>query len=598
MEWNPILTRETRSRWRGDRAFMVLLGYAGLFALALGWSYSRLARPGAVDRAALVGLGHQLFQALTWLQTLGWMLIAPALTATSIAGERERGLLEGLQLSRLTPWHIVWGKLVGAGSFIVLLLLATQPIVATCFLLGGVAPADCLTALGLEFVTATTCAIIGLACSAWSRRASIALRMTFAVLTSWGISSAIAYILAVVLRLPILGATLPWLPAAMRLASYTNPVIAAFLLVAGVYGVPGLASSLPFGLNPWLICLLFQSALSSVLLWAATLALRKPFAEQQWIESKPLFRARRKSKATQLQVVLPTAEAAIVNDSPWWELPLSSLTQFSNPVLQREWRGKLRMRKAPLLAVIFEGLLGLVVLYYYFQALWWAWYDPHTRPIIWWVLALIALIVVGLACAVMGAGAFTREREAETWESLWLSRLTPWQIISGKLGAALLACVFYSLPLWPLLLPCIRSLTFTGGMARGVMLTGISLTQALATGLVFGSMAWCYTIWGMLISWWCRRMATAIGWTLGTLFFLNALLPIFIGLAAGSGAPFEFFRFWHPLVALAFLVDRRHLLPHRSVLGDGLGLATVLGIIGGLLLWHLHRAMSRAWRAG
>ncbi|MBV9865585.1 MAG: ABC transporter permease subunit [Abitibacteriaceae bacterium] len=594
MEWNPVLTREMRVRWRDGRAFVLMLAYATFFALVLGWSYRGLSSSLAHNPGwgNMMALGRQLFSALTWMQTLGWMLIAPSLTATSIAGEREQGLLEGLQLSPLVPSRIVWGKLLAACSFIALMILASLPIVATCFLLGGVSPADFMLALLLHVVTATTGAIIGLTCSAWSRRGSIALRMTFALIIMWNIGSAIAYLTTIAFRLPAstgTTATVNWRILFLHLFGYTNPILASFALVGNMpRAVPWIVASLPWAMPPWAISIIFQCALSAALLWSATRALRKPFQEQYWIEGKKIVAPPRRKARELNATVAPIRSNADNAQSPWWELPLSSLVQFSNPVLQREWRGKLRMRKAPLLVIVFESALGLIVGYYYFQALWWAFFEPSSRQTIWWVLAVIAIIVVGLSCAIMGAGAFTREREAQTWEALNLSLLSPRQIITGKLVAPLLACMIYSLPLWPLLLPCIRSTVSTGDSSQG-----IAFTQAIATALVFGGMAWCYTIMGMFISWRCRRMAAAVGWTLGTLFFLNVFLPIFIGFSVGSGPALDVVRWWQPLITFLYLGTRTQA---GSVLFNGTLIALVFGVVGSILLGFLYRSMHVTWR--
>ena len=59
-------------------------------------------------------------------------------------------------------------------------------------------------------------------------------------------------------------------------------------------------------------------------------------------------------------------------------------------------------------------MLGAVVASTISRALHWAFVNPQSRQVIWAVLALVGLIVISLSCAVMGAGAFTRERETGT----------------------------------------------------------------------------------------------------------------------------------------------------------------------------------------
>src|SRR5690606_38020859 len=114
-EWNPIIVREYRARWRGWSAFALLFGYVVVLALAFMWRYAEAAgqssRPGT-PLVRMEVLGAQLFLTLIWMQSFAWALIGPAITATSIAAEREAGMLGAVQLSPLSPLKIVFGKLV------------------------------------------------------------------------------------------------------------------------------------------------------------------------------------------------------------------------------------------------------------------------------------------------------------------------------------------------------------------------------------------------------------------------------------------------------------------------------------------------------
>ncbi len=66
------------------------------------------------------------------------LLITPALTATSVSGERERKTLGLLLTTQLDPWDIVIGKLLGALSTLLLLVFTSAPILATVYIYGGI----------------------------------------------------------------------------------------------------------------------------------------------------------------------------------------------------------------------------------------------------------------------------------------------------------------------------------------------------------------------------------------------------------------------------------------------------------------------------
>ncbi|HVF11374.1 MAG TPA: ABC transporter permease subunit, partial [Abditibacteriaceae bacterium] len=556
MQFNPILVREVRARWRGWSGFLVVFGYGALLAATLDWNWidfelrNNNSNVDSSRRAAT--LGHELFRSLTWVQTLLWMLLAPALTATAIAGERERGLLDALQLANLTPRRIVGGKLLSALSFVGLMMLVQVPISATCLILGGVSPAEVGQALSLHFLTATTAASAGLACSAWSRRAGGALTGAFLLMIVWGVGSAVALPLAqYYLSFSPKPGSWFWLAALLSTCFWqTNPLIAAFSItdptamtgglakMATAFGLAGTWLDLPV----WAVCLGFECAFSLFLLWWATRALKRPFAEPQWADSKPG------------RALWPRAQNTRRAASPARrELPLLTRVAFANPVLQREVRSKFRMRRQPFWILIIEMMVGAFALYWYVRVLWWALSRPDWREGIWMSVTMIGLVVANIATAVMGAGAFSREREAGTWEGLQLSLLSRRAIITGKLMPPLFSCAVYSLLLWPILLPCVTTLV------NGNRWNVISVTQTIAAVLIVFGTAWCYTALGMWFSWRCRRTVAAVTWAMGTGLFALIFVPALLLSNSRSmpGDPlFEFLRCWHPYIALATLFDR------------------------------------------
>lgn len=580
MDLNPIVAREVRTRWRGRNSFLLVMGYTALIAVVIGFVYASVVDGAASSLERMAQAGRNLFLIATGMQALAWMLLAPTLTATSIAGERERGLLEGLQLSPLTSWQIVCGKLLSSLTFALLIIAVSLPITAVSFVLGGVSPSDFFIALLLHLTGATLGACVGLLCSAWSRRGNIALRMTFVLIVVWGLSfnapDFISYMLSPFTRggavgdtVAVVGDTIGQIfilghPLYMTLATLGDNDLSLNAFNPATTGIP---------IPGWLLAIIAQLFLSCLWLWLATRALRRPFAEQYWIERKS-----KRGKRGQSTLEHAGSETADSGRAPrmWWEIPVVSHWPFANPVLQREARGKFRMRQAPFWVLVFEGLLGLLVLYWYLRTLWAALFEPAERETIWWVLAFVALFVEMLASAVMGASAFTRERETNTWESLNLSLLTPAEIIKGKLIAPLLACLVYSLPLWPLLLPCIHGITRTTGTSA----KGIALMQAVGTVLVIAMTAWCYTAFGMFCSWRARSTTTAVGSTIGGIFVGLTFVPILLTIMFDR---IDIGHFYHPIIALAKIVDAEGSVS-LSALSSGL---LLFGIgYGFLMLLH------------
>lgn len=117
--------RAGRWRWLLVAWFAVLLAFQSLLALGMRHSYDE--RP----------IGPVLFGGLMLFVLSGAMLVVPALSATSINGDRERGTLAPLQVSLLSPAEITLGKLVAAWGTSLVFLALTLPLVGWAWLAGG-----------------------------------------------------------------------------------------------------------------------------------------------------------------------------------------------------------------------------------------------------------------------------------------------------------------------------------------------------------------------------------------------------------------------------------------------------------------------------
>jgi ABC-type transport system involved in multi-copper enzyme maturation permease subunit len=148
----------------------VYLGLLGLFAylafaVQVGTSGSQL---------GFAQVGRNAFSVLAIVQLALVCLFAPAVAAGAISGEHERQTLDVLLVSSMTPFAIVWGKLVTSVAFILLLVAVAVPLFATVFLFGGVDLGQFLISQGLTATTALAVAAVSLFLSALARRTLVA----------------------------------------------------------------------------------------------------------------------------------------------------------------------------------------------------------------------------------------------------------------------------------------------------------------------------------------------------------------------------------------------------------------------------------------
>ena len=175
---NPVLARELKQRMRGRHVWLVVTLYLAVLALILRWVYVAVVREdafgGGGSLLASATAGRAIFEWLLFFMLLLVCFIVPGLTAGAISGERERQTMVALQLTLLRPRSIVAGKLLASLAFVVLLIVASLPLVTVPFLVGGVALPEVVKGLWMVLVTAVTLACLTLACSAVLRRTQTA----------------------------------------------------------------------------------------------------------------------------------------------------------------------------------------------------------------------------------------------------------------------------------------------------------------------------------------------------------------------------------------------------------------------------------------
>ncbi len=177
---NPVLAKELRDRVRTWRSPLMITMYLGVLAGVSGLYFYLETRYNYGGTQAL-RLGVNIFTILSILQLGLIAVLTPGMTAAIISGERERQTLPLLQVTRLSSFSIVIGKLLSAISYIVFLILISMPIYSLAFLFGGVAMKELLLVILITLVTTVTLAAIGLFCSALFKRTTTAIIISYLI---------------------------------------------------------------------------------------------------------------------------------------------------------------------------------------------------------------------------------------------------------------------------------------------------------------------------------------------------------------------------------------------------------------------------------
>ena len=633
---NPLFARELRARWRDRRAWWLLLALSiALALLANGMFRSGVSRGDEIvpvrlpsgnytyrtlqttPSAKAARTGRELFMAMALGNVVAWLLVAPILTATPIARERERGLLESLQLSHVSPRAHIAGRVGAALAFLLLLQFAISPVYAIIFWLGGVSPGEFALAGAVISLTAIGGIGVGTWISARSHRPSSALFSALGFVILWTFS----------LFLALIGMSPPaawwWnYPAEIVFWSHPLPLIWA---VADTSGGFARSTPAPFG---WEIGQLVAAlcavwfAISLVLLVLATRLVKKPLPPSSFggraskpVESWRASIARRQNHARNAPAsdaaTAPAPKPRRIENTLVADVPIDKWVRFANPLLEREVRARFRLRHGGWALMLGRFLLfavGIGVWGYAIYAL----TDTFNREDV--PIALLYLLwgLGALAVAALSSSGFARERESGTWEALKLSLLSPLEIVRAKWMSPLWAFLIYSLPLW-LVVPF--GLAFWGkqGMDAGEM--------ALSIGIVVLSLGTISMV-GLLVSWRAKHPNTALGWMLGLGLFLFAAVPLlrevtevdqditryiygvnvqarpWANVSSGverKAVNFQYLTsFWHPITALTYVQDehRRGASALEPLVALEVQLAVFVLICGGGA-WVLKRNIAR-----
>ncbi len=184
---NPIFEAAMTRRMRSILAPTLITLYVLFLALVSIGALTTLQR--AEVSLANLRAGIETYIYLSVMQFFLIVLVAPALTSGSIAGERERQTLDLLLCTRMGALRIVVGKLFSSACFLVLMILTSFPIMAVMLFFGGITLSGVLMMLLLLSVTALACCSIGIFCSAVFKRTVTATVVAYLIIFALGVGT-------------------------------------------------------------------------------------------------------------------------------------------------------------------------------------------------------------------------------------------------------------------------------------------------------------------------------------------------------------------------------------------------------------------------
>jgi ABC-type Na+ efflux pump permease subunit len=384
---------------------------------------------------------------------------APAVLAGSLAGERERGVLQLLLTTPASPREIVLGRLLGKLSQVAMILLAGVPLLAILVAWNGHGLVHLATIALVLAALSLGGGGLAIGASVVSRRGRDALLTV--------------YILMLLLTLsPMLSALGLPVPIARRLATF-NPYLSLNELVRSGRVIPALLTS-----GFWILCGL-AGLVTAV-----------------WRLRRSCVTAPGTTARTSRRRIPPLGERPML----WKELYVEragTLGRFGR------WLGVLITGSVGIGSLVLAG----IIIASSFAGPESAWHS--------WATSLLGLLVGGFAGSALGwvlqwgvglraAVSIASERERGTWDALMLSPLEPAELAHGKLygsiyalrwmaGAMLLAA---TLGMIFEVLTIREYVAWVAGNALGcALMAAVGVRCSLALPTATRAMTWTLALW-------------------------------------------------------------------------------------------------------
>lgn len=183
-----VVVLELKQRLR-SRGWYIMLGIWFILTGVVTWltwasweaSNAYRSQPGfgEVSGPMPLGPGSMIFEIVLAFVLLFALLVAPALSANAVNGDRSGGTLAILQVTLLTPGQILWGKFFAAWLAALAFLAASTPFLIFGVVLGGMTPGHVIVALLMLSIEVGVVCGVGVGISALAARPLFSIVITY-----------------------------------------------------------------------------------------------------------------------------------------------------------------------------------------------------------------------------------------------------------------------------------------------------------------------------------------------------------------------------------------------------------------------------------
>jgi len=176
---NPIYRKEVNTGMTAAKTAVLIIGFNTVLAIvAFTIFYTTISGAKNMESLDYSGLAN-LYTVMAYIEFCIVALIVPAITAGSIAGERERQTLDVMLSSKVYPSTIVWGKLMSCMQLAVIVCISGLPVLSIVFAYGGIRFTNLIMLLITVICTAFYLGSIGILSSCICKKATTSVVMAY-----------------------------------------------------------------------------------------------------------------------------------------------------------------------------------------------------------------------------------------------------------------------------------------------------------------------------------------------------------------------------------------------------------------------------------
>lgn len=182
MRLNPIVKKDLQVSVRSMRISWGLFGYEA--ALTVSFLLALLViqgQGGYLNSSNIYSSLVYLFPVVAVVQTCVVALYVPIITASSISGEKERQTFDIMLTTCMSPFSIVFGKVISAVLRILFYVAASLPIMALSFVVGGLSWSNLLYYLLALILFSVFAGSVGILASSFCRKSVGAVLLSFGI---------------------------------------------------------------------------------------------------------------------------------------------------------------------------------------------------------------------------------------------------------------------------------------------------------------------------------------------------------------------------------------------------------------------------------